>query len=44
MGINKKKLSFSLEAIYNNFGQIYFKYSFLDKSIMRFYRYILRGS
>ena len=43
MGINKKKLFFGKEIIFNNLGQISIKKRFLYSSIINYYRYILKG-
>lgn len=43
MGINQKNYFFSVEIIYNNFGQVRLKKRFLNSSTLYFYRYILRS-
>ena len=43
MGSNNKKAVFSIEIVYNSFGQIIIKKRFLMFSTTYFFRYILRG-
>ena len=43
MGFNKKKIFFGKEIIYNNYGQVMLKDRLLLLSVLKFYRYIIRG-
>lgn len=44
MGNNKKKVFGGIEIIYNNLGQIFFKKRFILKDVVKFYRYICKGT